>query len=438
VAGLIVTGAISLPAVAEEPKSAAPAAAGPKRASGLARAEASAPAQDPRDQRIDELNQIVEELRKRVEELEQRAAAPAPAPAPPPAGVVSPAPAPAAEPAPEPAAPRAAAPGGATLLPNISAIGNVIFRGSDSKRTPGRSRFSLQEAEFALQDRVAPNLRADFFVAAEKGEDSAWGAAVEEGYLTWATPLGIRNLSARFGRVRTPFGKLNALHPHLRRTVDQPSVLTALLGPDGLGSDGSVLQYLLPFKGLFANLELGRWQTVPGTEDGLGFGGDNRNAWSGRLWIGKEVGADRELELGFSHYRGRGQQLDTDPIQRRTVQGLDLTFRSFPSAYRRFTLQAEALQHRVAGGESRRGWYVDAALRTNQYWELGARADRTAYPFPIDGHESAFSAYLTRYLTEQTSLRLQLKHGRRPEDGTFNELFVQFLFGFGPHSHLLQ
>ena len=107
----------------------------------------------------------------------------------------------------------------------------------------------------------------------------------------------------------------------------------------------------------------------------------------GACGFSREVGKDREVELGYSNYQGRGQQLDTDPIAKRTLQGLDFTFRSYPGAYRRFILQAEGLQHHVAGGDSRRGWYVDAALLMNQSWEIGARADHTAYPFPIEGHE---------------------------------------------------
>jgi hypothetical protein len=35
-------------------------------------------------------------------------------------------------------------------------------------------------------------------------------------------------------------------------------------------------------------------------------------------------------------------------------------------------------------------------------------------------------------------MRLELRHGAWPEQGSFTEVFLQFLFGFGPHSHLLQ
>jgi hypothetical protein len=293
--------------------------------------------------------------------------------------------------------------------------------------------------EVAFQDRVAPNLRADFFLSAEKEAD--WTTEVEEGYLTWSNPLGVRNLSTRFGKLRTPFGKLNPQHPHTWRFVDQPSVISAFLGPDGLNSDGAVLQYLLPIPGLFANVEVGGWQTVSSAEEGLGFAGTGHDAYSARLWFGKEVGRDRELELGFSRYQGKGMPQGITDTRRLAINGVDLTYRAFPGAYRRIVVQGEAIQHHTSGpGSDRTRWggYLDLAYRPNQYWEGGIRGDYTQFPFPTRGQETAGSAYLTRFLTEQTSLRLELRHGSRPERHDFTEVFLQFLFGFGPHSHLLQ
>jgi hypothetical protein len=405
------------------------------------REKEAAPAKDPR---IEALEATVQALQQRVQELTAKAetappAAPEPAPVPAPAPE-GPAPAEPAPASPEsiPGAPTPGTSGGATLLPNISAIGNVIFR-AGPKGTENRGRFNLDEAELAFQDRVAPNLRADFFFSAEKGEQ--WTTGVEEGYLTWSNPLSIQNLSTRFGKVRTPFGKLNPQHPHTWRFVDQPSVITAFLGPDGLNSDGALLQYLLPIPGLFANLEFGGWQTASSAENGRGFAGQGRAAYSARLWFGKEVGQDRELELGFSRYQGKGQPEPLTDRRRLALNGVDLTFRAFPGAYRRIVVQGEAIQSTTSGpGSDRNRWggYLDLAYRPNQYYEAGVRGDSTRFPYPTKGQESAISAYFTRFLTEQTSVRLQLRHGSRPEESGFTEFFMQFLFGFGPHSHLLQ
>jgi hypothetical protein len=262
---------------------------------------------------------------------------------------------------------------------------------------------------------------------------------VEEAYLTWNTPLSIKNLSTRIGKVRTPFGKLNPQHPHTWLYVTQPSVITAMLGPDGLNSDGIVGQYLLPIGANFLNLELGRWETASEAEDGLGFAGGGLGAWSGRLWFGKEVGRDRELELGLSHYVGNGDVPDNGR-QSLAVTGFDFTFRNFPSAYQRLMLQGEAIMHSTGGfgSNARYGGYLTLAKRFNQYYEAGLRGDYTQFPYPTPGHESAGSLFFTRFITEQTALRLELRHGARPEDGGFNEAWFQILTGFGPHSHNLQ
>jgi hypothetical protein len=345
------------------------------------------------------------------------------------------------EPAPDETAPGEPAPParvGATLLPNISGIGNVIFRGG-SRGTENRGRFNTQEVELAFQDRVAPNLRADFFLSAEKEAD--WTTEVEEAYLTWTNPLGLARLSARLGKVRTPFGKLNPLHPHQWRFVDQPAVISAFLGPDGLNSDGALLQYLLPLPGLFANLEIGGWQTRSEAEDGRGFAGAGRDAFSARLWLSRALGRERELELGFSRYQGRGTPEGLEDSRRLAINGVDLTYRAYPGGDRRFMLQGEAIQHHTSGpgrDRSRWGGYLDLAYRPTRYYEGGLRGDSTRLPFPQEGQESAISAYVTRFLTEQTSMRLQVRHGSRPEKSGFTEIFLQFLFGFGPHSHLLQ
>ena len=65
------------------------------------------------------------------------------------------------------------------------------------------------------------------------------------------------------------------------------------------------------------------------------------------------------------------------------------------------------------------GGYLDLAYRPNRYYEGGVRGDSTRLPFPQDGQESAISAYVTRFLTEQTSLRLQVRHVKLPDNVYF-------------------
>jgi hypothetical protein len=452
IAGVLAAATAGLaPAHAEEPaaKPASPAPAVPTAPAPTAPAPASPAAQaekpadpakpaaqdakpvDPRDQQIDQLKQVIEDLRRRVEELEKRPAAP-PAPVPPeaPAAPEAPATPPPAE------SGSSSGRAGASFTPNISAVGNLIFRAGDSKAIPNRGRFNFNEFEIGIQDAVAPGLRYDVFLAAAKEEE--WGVGMEEGYLT-ATRLA-KGLTARLGRIRTPIGKFNTLHPHQWSTITQPAVVGNFLGPEGLTTDGAVLEYLFPTKGFFLRGEIGRWETTSEAEDGLGFGAGERGGYHGRLWAGREIGRNKELEFGVSRYQGRGE-LAGFGNQRRALNGVDFTYRSYPGAYRRWLLTTELFQHETSGvgsSGSRLGGFLLAAYRMNRYWEAGFRADYSKRPFPVDGADWGGSLFLTKYLTEQTSLRLEYQHMKTPEFGHTNGVFFQILFGSGPHTHPLR
>jgi hypothetical protein len=411
------------PSAGATPAAAAPAAVPAAEPAG---------AEDPRDQQIRELREIVDQLRKRVDDLEKRPGTPAPETPP---GTPPETPAPEPQPATEtpPAAPQG---GGATFLPNISAIGNVVLGVGDTKRVPNRGRFNFTEFELAFQDAVSPKLRYDVFLAAAKEE--GWGVGLEEGFVT-ATAIS-PGLNARLGRIRTPFGKFNALHPHSWPFVTQPSAVTAFLGPEGLNADGAVAEYTFPTKGFFLRGELGAWQTASEAEDGLGFGGGDLGAYSGRLWIGPDLGRDRELELGISRYQGRG---DTDAFGRRRkdLTGVDLTYRAYPGGYKRLLASAEVFNHRTSlpGPDANRlGGFAYLTYRPSQFWEWGVRGDYTKFPYPVKGYDWGGSLWLTRRLTEQTSLRLEYQYTRSPLLGTGNGLYFQLLFGSGPHTHSLQ
>jgi hypothetical protein len=412
----------------------AAAAAADKKAPAAKKDKAAAPApaaapgdEDPRDRRIRELEDLVRRLNTRVDQLEKVSPPTTPPTPPTPEAAV---PTPEAGPVPAQAA-------SATLLPNISVIGNLHFAGGDQGFTEHRGRFFLDEFEVGIQDAVAPGLRYDAFITAG-GPD--FGLSIEEAYLT-ASHLG-PGLTARAGVMHIPFGKFNPLHSHQWLYTDEPAVIRALLGPGQLIGDGAVLEYLLPVKGMFARAEVGRWETFAGFDDGMGFNGGGNGAWSGRVYLGKELSRSKELEVGFSRYQGRGKNgIDAGPNQDLAVNGFDVTYLSFPGQSRRILLQGEFITHdtgEFAGSKTRLGGYLTAAYRMSQFWEAGIRGDYTQYPFPIKGHETGVSLFLTKFITEQTALRVQLTHGSAPGFSDYNQIMLQLLFGSGPHSHNLQ
>jgi hypothetical protein len=172
-----------------------------------------------------------------------------------------------------------------------------------------------------------------------------------------------------------------------------------------------------------------------------GFQGGANGAYSARLHLSKALSLTKELEFGATRYWGRGEVEDFGQ-RMMAINGIDLTYRSYPDAFKRVWLTAELLAHETQdiGGDAKYrlgGWFT-AAYRWNQYWEAGFRADYTRFPFPNDGYEVGGSLFLTKYITEQTSLRLEYRHAKDNEFGHSNGIFFQLLFGSGPHAHPLQ
>jgi hypothetical protein len=358
------------------------------------------------------------------------------------------------------AAPTQPAQGGVTagsvkssLTPDISVIGNHIGRFISVHGDPDRNRFQLGEVEIGLQQPIYPGVRFDAFL--NGGDDDAFKAGFEEAYVT-ATNIGGLPVGGLFGKKRLNFGKVNALHPHSRLYVDQPAVLANLLDPDSLNGNGASFNYLFPFKNLFANLEVGMWKVQP-TDAGQDVGtapnttfypaghGITGNFPMARLWLSKELKGGSELEVGTSH--GYGKADIGDNI---TLHGVDVTYRMYPSTFSRFLLQSEIFWHNRddklggTGSHTRSGHYVLASYKPDQFWEYGFRYDNSRFAWPLNGREQTASFILTNRLTEVSLLRFQYKYGDRtndvflPAQRGFSELWLQFIWGAGSHTHALQ
>src|SRR5260221_9429443 len=104
---------------------------------------------------------------------------------------------------------------------------------------------------------------------------------------------------------------------------------------------------------------------------------------------------------------------------------------------KRVIASAEVINHETAVHRSDikndLGAFAYLSYRMNELWETGARVDYTRIPFPSNSYDWGGSLWLTKYLTEQTSLRLEYQYARSPFLGSGNGIFFQILFGSGPH-----
>ena len=295
-----------------------------------------------------------------------------------------------------------------------------------------------------------PGVKADAFITAGRPD---FKLAVEEAYVT-ALNLG-QGLSAQVGKRKVAFGRVNQLHPHSWLYITQPSVLANLVAAESLTGQGATLSYLLPTKGgLFAQLDAGLWnspdpatiQPASSSDIRVGPGAAFQDRFKTlRLWTGKNVGANDELELGASGAYGNGQpyQLNAENVDhpRTTLAGADLSYRHYGKGSARTLLRGEYVWRRSKSDlntDKTHGLYVLADQRVSPFREYGLRYDWSQFPYAPGTHESSVSGILTDQLTERTYLRLQLTHGHRPGKSGYNEAWLQWVWGLGPHTHNLE
>jgi hypothetical protein len=398
-----------------------------------------------------------EQLLRDVEDLKKtRAATPAPS-----IPVASP---PVALPGPTASSNPAASAGARNylLLPDISFIGNSSYLASTDKRDEGRNSLET-EGEIGIQGFVYPNVKYDTFIT---GSPSEGEFGIEEGYMTY---LGAaKGLNVQIGRKFAPFGRTGELHPHSWLYSRQFLARQNLVAGEALSGNGINLNYLLPTgKSFFARLSLGAFSA--GEEGGgrinssdpsdpFEGGGPNRigsalsRFYNARLWMGKSLSDNDEVELGFSRASGRAA-LDnltgTDAGGGETVEGaagrvkltgVDFSFRHFMGVNKRLLLRSELFKYKPRNLPTvdARGYYVMGNYRLNRFNDVGLIYENSDFVNGPNLKETATSLIYTRSFNERYYVRFTGTQGDRPGEDNYKEGRVQFVIGLGPHTHELE
>jgi hypothetical protein len=148
-----------------------------------------------------------------------------------------------------------------------------------------------------------------------------------------------------------------------------------------------------------------------------------------------------ELELGGSYAQGAAQGFINPGYGQAVLTGADISYRRFWEGQRRLLLRAETVQREEivdSAGHTVNGYYFLANYRPNFSNNFGLLYDWSEFPQTLNQHESAVSLILTHQFSEQYYLRLQATHGSRPGDSSYNELWLQWVWGVGPHTHNLE
>ncbi len=127
----------------------------------------------------------------------------------------------------------------------LTAAGTSTVGGQDLRdleggaHDPNRRGFTLQQGELSLAGAVDPYFQAEAHVIFT---DSS--VELEEAFfVTTSLPW---QLQVRGGYFLTDFGRINPTHPHAWTYLDQPVIITRLLGPEGQRSPGIEVSWLAP------------------------------------------------------------------------------------------------------------------------------------------------------------------------------------------------
>lgn len=358
-----------------------------------------------------------------------------------------------------PAPARQAGPTNPRLLPDISAVGDLIadFSPKGSTQEDG-GRFSVREIELAVQAAVDPYFRGDIFI----GISDLEGVSIEQAFLT-ATALPWR-LEGRLGRFLMPVGKQNTTHRHDLHTVEHGYVVQRFLGEEGLKGTGVYLARVFAPFGFYQEVILTAVNrfgeagedlvaTEPANQKliNLGYSARVRNYW--------DLSQSSNLELSASAVTGRKEQPlafsvgeVNATLARQTVFGADLTYRWRPlqqGLYRSFILQAEVMKQLNGGnvqlpagahvedyaGPTRdySGAYVFARYQIGRRHYLGARWDWVQDPEADGSRLMAGTALLEFFPSEFSKLVAAFEHRSVNSLGSTNRILLQATFAVGPH-----
>ena len=355
------------------------------------------------------------------------------------------------------------------------ALGFVIDTvGSYSARD--RSNFEFRSGEIGISASVDPFARGYAII---NGTQS--GVAVEEAAIvTTSLPW---NLTVKGGRFFADFGRLSKFHDHDLPFVNRPLALDRFVGGESQ-ADGVEVSWLAPLR-QYLTLTAGAYNKI---------GADNtrvsdavprdfsKDTYLGRAATFFNLSDASSLDLGGSV--AYTPEVALDGGGRRTLSGLDLTYRYVPlseAAYRGLVWGTEALWNRedrpLGGGPTRLpvpvvrlaptlapnllppasglllsappeaapaaaafrrrdavGLYSYLETRLTRRFSPGFLFEWAQDPDGLVGDTLAYSPYLTIWASEFQRFRLQYTRLEEPRAHD-NEFFLQWTVVLGSHVH---
>lgn len=420
---------------------------------------------------VEQLKQTVEQQQQRIRELEREKSAPA------------------AAPAAQPLALEEMKPASLRALPiwhqgqsflNLSAIGNVVLGSSTegdvesllgAHHDPSQRGFSVTGLELTVDGVVDPHFSGLATIAAVLSAEGETEIELEEAYLqTLSLPW---NLQLRAGQFFAEFGRHNPLHAHSWSFVDQPLVITRLLGPDGLRNPGARLSWLAPTP-WYTEILLGVFNSSGETT--FSFRSEESFKIHGGEPVDRGVRAARDLlllpristsfDLSSTQTLLLGASAAIGPNSSASgadtwILGGDLYWKWKPAVAEKgfpfVSWQTEFLYRHYQAGEREKldsfpvvmlptetlqdwGLYSQISWGIKPRWVLGLRGDylradkSAAFETDLQMDRWRVSPNLTWYPSEFSKIRLQYNYDHREGMGSDHSVWLQFEYLLGAHA----
>jgi len=318
--------------------------------------------------------------------------------------------------------------------PDMAVIGD--FLGAAGKNAVNADpSLQMHESEASFQAIIDPYARGDFFISF--GEE---GVEVEEGFITFTSLPG--GLLGKVGKMRSAFGRVNALHNHVLPWTDRPLVINNLAGgEEGNGGAGLSLARLIPAGTLFLEAT---GQVFRGDSGELFHASERGDLeYVGHLRAYRDLGDSNNIDLGASYSRGHNASgvVDHVDLGRFTTDlfGFDATYRWRPlrrSIYHSFVGRTEWIKSRreqPLGRQDATGWYASGDYQFARRWFVGGRYDRSERADNAALLDKGGSVLLTFWPSEFSQVRGQYRRTNFAEGPVANEFLFQFLFSIGAH-----
>jgi hypothetical protein len=349
--------------------------------------------------------------------------------------------------------------------PRMVVAGDILGRLATNREktvTDGVSpddRFFVREMELDLRADIDPYAKGVAIISVSETDPGQYGVDIEEGYLT------LDSLPASFklqlGRVRVPFGRMNALHTHDLPQSTRPYFIQDLFGEDGYNDNAAVLSWLAPIpitltaailggeneKALMKNANrpavLGRaegfWQMTDTTFASLGV-----SYLTG--WTDVRGPIDRpKHSVDEAHYGCADLTIKWQPNKRMSLVFLTEAYRVFNHEHDVTTTTFDPITGLTTTSTSTvrdraTGVFTFVQFQPLERWYFGGRFDWSDYDSGVnDNQQWAASGWVSFYTTEFLRFRVGFEHRERrlrgdtPHPSPNDTLFFEVTFVFGAH-----